>query len=202
MIQAEQAARDGEAAYYESKITQLEERYCLSQQNEELHTQLKAELMHSKKQIFEAKISYEKRIGQLEVELKQKNFVPSSSIIQKTELPSYGSDVLKSTRSSSHTYISMKDSDSPHYESIHSSMIQVNNRSILLMCFKNISNNIPCLTITFALNTIITVLLGYLTCDSASSRNQGARPPFLRERRFFRQLLFKKEINRYVSIVY
>ena len=120
MIQAEQAARDGETAYYKSKICQLEDKCS---QREDSSSQLRAELMQSKKQLFEDRISFEKRITQLQSELKQ---MPSSSAIQKTEaLTSYCSDLLKPPRSSTNTYISMKDTDSPLYESIHSSMMHV-----------------------------------------------------------------------------
>ena len=78
--------------------------------------------MLANKQLVDDKIIFEKRIGQLEVELKQRSFLPSGSAVQKT---SFDSDIFKPGRFSSHTYVSMKDSDSPHYESIHSSMIQV-----------------------------------------------------------------------------
>ncbi|KAI6655625.1 Kinesin-like protein KIF20A [Oopsacas minuta] len=121
-LQAEQAARDGEAVYYQSKIRQLEEKYSPYEKQEDHINQLKSELIHTKKQLFEDRISYEKKIGQLEGEVKHLRFIPAS--MRSNDLPNYESIAPKSTRSSDRTYISMKDSDSPHYESIHSSMLQ------------------------------------------------------------------------------
>ena len=127
LAQADQAVRQGEAAYYQSKINELDKRCSQVGEREKESNQLKSDLLVYKDQLREQKLHYDKRINVLENEInRMKTILPCSSA-QQNDIPHY--NVPRSTRSShsrpsNHTYISMKDSD-PHYESIHSSMLQV-----------------------------------------------------------------------------
>ena len=124
-VQAELAARNGESSFYVSKIKQLEEKCCEYQFNEKHFNQFKSEHNHVKEQFFEERITFERTIRDLEIELKRYKCIQFNSKIKEPELPNIVSNASKSPRSSCLTYISMKDKEFPHYESIHSSMLQV-----------------------------------------------------------------------------